>query len=206
MDQDKLERIVRLAQEDILRNDLRRAKDRLRSVLQMAPTYQPAHELLGHVYYQYGDYRNAVMYWCRADYWHDPAPEACRHVFKFTSRALIRENPKAARYHLYAFAGSTPPEELRNMLTALQEAYYRFNNKKSRRSGLTCAPLCGACMLAMIGLTTVLLGVGWSWFALMGTLAVVATGVVVAINTWSYLRAARLFRESIAPFRLLTKR
>lgn len=206
MDQDRLDRLVRLAQDDMMQKDYRRAKDRLRSVLQLSPHHQPAQELLGHIYYHYGDYRNAVMHWSRANYWRDPAVQACQRVFRFTSRALMNENPKAARYHLYAFAGGTLPDELRGTLTALQDAYYRYNSKKSKLSGLACAPLCGVCMLAVIGLTTVLLGVGWSWFAWMGSLALVATVIVIGINTWSYLRASRLFHEAIAPFRLLTLR
>jgi tetratricopeptide (TPR) repeat protein len=205
MDQDRLERLVRLAQEDIAQKDLRRAKARLKSVLQLSPNHQPAQELLGHIYYQYGDYRNAIMHWSRANYWRDPATEACRRVFRFTGRALVRENPRAARYHLYAFAGGTLPDDLRDTLTTLQEAYYRYNNKKSKLSGLACAPLCGACMIAVIGLTTVLLGAGWSWFLWMGALALVATGGVVAVSTWSYLNAARLFRETIDPFRILSR-
>ncbi len=204
MDQDRLDRLVRLAQDDIARKDYRRAKARLKSVLQLSPQHEQAQELIGHIYYQYGDYRNAVMHWSRANYWREPATEACRRVFKSTGRALVRENPKAARYHLYAFAGGTLPDDLRETLSALQDAYYRYNNKKSKLSGLACAPLCGACMLAIIGLTTVLLGIGWSWFIWMGALALIATGVVVGINTWSYLKASRLFRESIDPFRILS--
>lgn len=201
MDMDRLERLMKLAEEDLASGDLRRAKSRLRSILQSAPQHTAAQTLLGHIYYQYGDYRNAVMHWSRANYWSEPARDACRRVFKFTGRALVRENPKAARYHLYAFAGGTLPDDLRGKLTSLQEAYYRYNNKKSRLSGLACAPLCGVCMLAVIGLTTVLLGIGWSWFIWMGALAVIATGVVVGINTWSYLNASRLFRESVESFR-----
>ena len=201
MDQDRLDRLVGIAHEDMLHENLRRAKERLRAALRASPTMQPALELLGFVHYAYGDYRNAVMYWSRADYWQNPAPHACRKVFRFTVRALARENPRAARYNLYAFAGTTPPDDLRETLTALQNAYYRYNNKKSKLSGHACAPLCGACMLAILGLTTILLGVGWSWFAWMGALAGISTGIVIGINTWSYLKASRVFRESLAPFR-----
>lgn len=201
MDQEKLDRLVGLAHEDMLQQNLRRAKERLRAALRASPTFQPALELLGFVHYAYGDYRNAVMYWSRADYWRNPAPHACRKVFRFTARALSRENPRAARYNLYAFAGTTPPEDLKETLGSLQTAYYRYNNKKSKLSGLACAPLCGGCMLAILGLTTILLGVGWSWFAWMGALAGISTGIVIGINTWSYLKASRLFREALAPFR-----
>lgn len=201
MDESRLHRLVRLAQEDMFDHNLRRAKERLRAVLRDSPNHQSALELLGFVCYAYGDYRNAVMHWSRADYWQNPAPHACLKVFRSTAKALAKENPRAARYNLYAFAGTNPPDDLKENLTSLQNAYYRYNIKKSKLSGLACAPLCGACMIAMLGLISVLLGVGWSWFAWMGALAVISTGIVIAINTWSYLRASRVFRESLAPFR-----
>jgi len=201
MDERRLDRLVGRAHEDVIEHNLRRAKERLRAVLRDCPNFQPALELLGFVYYAYGDYRNAVMHWSRADYWHNPVPHACGKVFRSTSKALIKGNPKAARYNLYAFAGTNPPGELKETLAALQTAYYRYNNKKARLSGLACAPLCGGCMIAMLGLTTVLLGVGWSWFAWMGALAGISTAVVMGINAWSYSRASRLFHESVAPFR-----
>lgn len=201
MDDSRLDRLVRRAQEDVSEHNLRRAKERLRAVLRESPNHQAALELLGFVHYAYGDYRNAVMHWSRAGYWQNPAPHACGKVFRFTSRALIKGNPKAARYNLYAFAGTNPPGDLKETLTALHTAYYRYNNRRSKLSGLACAPLCGGCLIAMLGLTTVLLGVGWSWFAWMGALAGISTSVVMGINVWSYARASRLFHESVAQFR-----
>jgi hypothetical protein len=115
--------------------------------------------------------------------------------------ARIMRNMNASR-NLLLFKGPREIlDEIRQDLSSLQNAYYRYNNKKVKLSGLACAPLCGACMLALIGLTTVILGVGWLWFAWMGSLAVAASGVVMGVNIWSYVKAVRLFREAIAPFR-----
>jgi len=200
MSQAKFERIVELAQRDMLEGNVRSAKDRLRAVLQIAPHFQPALELMGYIYYGHGDYRNAVMYWSRAGFWHDPMKESCDKVFHRINRALVRENTRAVRYLLYAFAGTSPPDEIGDKLSILQAAYYRLNNKKSRLAGLACAPLCGACLLIILGLATVILGAGWSWFGWMATIAGVATAVVMGINTWSYYRAKRLFRDAMDSF------
>lgn len=198
MDDQRLDRLVNLSRNDVRAGDLRKAKDRLHTVLQQSPHYQPALELIGQVYYLYGDYRNAVMHWSRANYWSDSMPDACERVFKAVNRALVRENSKAVRYHLYAFAGTTPPGEIRNKLSALKRAYYGLNSKKSRLAGLACAPLCGGCLLALLGVTSMILGAGWKWFLWMAALAAAATFVVTSINTWSYFKALRLFREAVA--------
>ena len=202
MDAQRLDRLVNLSHDDFTAGDLRRAKDRLRTVLQLSPHYQPALELIGRVYYLFGDYRNAVMHWSRASYWSDPMPEACEHVFKSINRALVRENPKAIRYHLYAFAGTVPPPEIREKLSTLQGAYYGLNNKKSKLAGLACAPLCGGCLLALLGVTSIVLGAGWASFLWMAALAGAATIIVTAINTWSYFKAIRVFREAISSSKL----
>jgi len=200
MDQEKLDRLVESARQDMLRGDSRKAKDRLRAVLQLSPHFRPALELMGRIYYQHGDYRNAVMHWSRADYWQYPMPHACERIFKAVWRALVRENAQAARHHLYAFAGTLPPGELRERLSILQAAYYRLGAKKSKLAGLACAPLSGGCLLAAVGLISVLLGAGWSWFAWMGAIAVAAALVVACINALAYFRASRLFREAVTSF------
>ena len=197
MDDSRLDRLVNLSHDDVMAGDLRRAKDRLRTVLQTSPHNSPALELIGQVYYRYGDYRNAVMHWSRADYWSDPMLDSCEHVFKAVNRALVRENSKAARYHLYAFAGTSPPKVIKDKLLTLQEAYYGLNSKKSKLAGLACAPLCGGCLLALLGVTSVVLGAGWTWFLWMGALAAAATFIVTGINMWSYFKALRTFRQAI---------
>ena len=198
MDEQRLDRLVNLSRDDLAAGDLHRAKDRLRTVLLTSPHNSPALELIGQVYYRYGDYRNAVMHWSRASCWSEPMPDACEHVFKAMNRALLRENTKAVKYHLYAFAGATPPQEIKEKLCVLQGAYYGLNAKKSKLAGLACAPLCGGCLLALLGITSLVLGVGWMWFAWMGTAALAATAIVTGINTWSYFKALRLFREAVA--------
>ena len=202
MDEQKLDRLVNLSHDDFMAGDLRRAKDRLHTVLQLSPQYQPALELIGHVYYLFGDYRNAVMHWSRANRWSDPMPDACEHVFKSVNRALARENSKAIRYHLYAFAGTAPPREIKNRLATLQQAYYGLSSKKSKQAGLACAPICGACLLGLLGVTSVVLGAGWSWFIWMGALAMIATIVVTSVNAWSYFKALRMLREAILSSKL----
>jgi len=182
MDEQRLDRLVNLSRDDLAAGDLRRAKDRLRTVLQTSPHNSPALELIGQVYYRYGDYRNAVMHWSRANYWSDPMPDACEHVFKALNRALPRENSKAVRYNLYAFAGTTPPNEIKDKLSSLWGAYYGLSSKKSRLAGLACAPLCGGCLLALLGITSLVLGVGWAWFVCMGAVAMTATVIVTGIN------------------------
>ena len=198
MDEQRLDRLMNLSRNDVMAGDLRKAKDRLRTVLQQSPHHQPALELIGQVYYFYGDYRNAVMHWSRASYWSDPMPDACEHVFMAVNRALLRENSKAVRYHLYAFAGTTPTKEIKDKLSALRAAYYGLNSKRSKLAGLACAPLCGGCLLALLGVTSMVLGVGWAWFVWMGAVAMSATVVVTGINTWSYFKALRLFKEAVA--------
>ena len=198
MDEQRLDRLVNLSRDDFIAGDLRRAKDRLRTALQLSPHLLPALQLMGQVYYLFGDYRNAVMHWSRANYWSDPMPDACRHVFRAVNRALIRENSKAIRYHLYAFAGAAPPGDIKEKLSTLQRAYYGLNRKKSKLAGLACAPLFGGFLLALLGVASLVLGAGWTWFVWMAALAVAATLVVTGINTWSYFKARKLFREAVS--------
>ncbi len=200
MDRERLDRLVELSHEDTARGETRRAKDRLRSVLQASPHFQPALELMGHIHYLHADYRNAAMYWSRAEYWSNPMPQACERVFRSIGRALSCENSGAARYHLCAFAGTSLPADLTDKLSLLQTAYYGLNKKRARLAGLACAPLCGGCLIGLLGVTAALLSPGWSWFIWMGTVAALATAVVMGINAWSYYRAARLLRDAIASF------
>ena len=201
MDQTNIERLVGLAFYDIESGDTRRAKDRLRTVLQHSPHYVHALELMGLIYYQHGDYRNAVMNWSRARYWDEPMPHACERVFRSIRKALVKEKPRVVRYQLYSFAGNSPPGEFGDDLYTLQSAYYKLGSKRAKLTGLACAPLSGGCLLVVLGLISMMLGGGWSSFQWLGALAVIATLTVAIINIYAYLRASRLFQEAIEPFR-----
>ena len=190
------DRLLALVHQDIERGDLRRAKDRLRSVLRAYPTFVPALDLLGNIYYQHSDYRNASIYWSRAGRWDNMMLDVTTHVLRAGGRALIRENSDAVRYWLYAFAGASPPGHVREQLQALRSAYYRLGNKRSKLAKLTCAPISGGCLMALIGLGAAVFGAGWGWFAWMASVATAATILVLIAAAWSYLNASRLFREA----------
>ena len=192
-----LESLVALARDDLHRREFRRAKDRLRTVLRTQPHYEPALELMGHIYFHHKDYRNAVMYWSRAGYWRGPMRHACERVFKLIKKSLMQENLHAARYLLYAFAGCTPPEDLAVRLKDIQSAYFKLDKKKTKLSGLACAPMSGGCLLAVLGILSALLGEGLGWFISFGAVAVATTIIVLAINSFSYYRASKSFRESV---------
>ncbi|GEM_PF-5394991 len=193
------DRLVSLAEMDVERGDIRRAKDRLRSVLHEYPTYVPALDLLGHIYYyEYSDYRNASTYWSRAGRWDSAMLDATAHVLRAGGRALLRGNSDAVRYCLYAFAGASPPVHVREQLRALQSAYYSLGNKQSKLAKLACAPLSGGVLMGALGLGAAVFGAGWGWFAWMASMAAIATVLVLLGAWWSYVNASRLYRESIA--------
>lgn len=200
LNEERLDRLVCLARGDMLRQDWRRAKDRLRTVLREHPLYEPALRLMGHIYYWDGDYRNAVMYWSRAGHWNDPMPEACEHVFRAAGKALTKERSSAIRYYLYAFAGASPPPHLARRVSLLHSAHYMLGVKHTKRAGLTCAPISGGCLLVVLAVSSVLLNGGLSWFAWTGGIAIVTTAVVSAVNGWSYARACKLYRETVSAF------
>lgn len=205
MREERQDRLVDLAREDLMRGRTNSARDRLKSVLRELPYCRPALELLGEIYFQHGDYRNAVVYWSRADRWDDDMRTAADHVFQAARRAFLREKPKAIRYYLTAFAGSSPPDDLRSRLAALETAYYKLARKQSKLVGLECAPLAGGCLLVVLGIVTTIIGAGWAWFAWVAGVAVTATLVVLAISALSYLRASKGYRDAVAGLRRPTE-
>ena len=191
------DRLIGLALEDLGREDVRRAKDRLRAALHEYPTFAPALDLLGHIYYyKHSDYRNASAYWSRAGRWDAAMCDATAHVIQAGGRALLREKADVVRYYLYAFAGASPPLDVREQLNRLQSAYYRLGNKQSKFARLACAPISGGCLMAVLGLGAAVFGAGWGWFAWTASVAAVATVLVLLVAGWSYLTALRLFRAS----------
>lgn len=191
------DRLTALARQDLDRGDTRRAKDRLRTVLHAYPSFVPALDLIGHIYYfEHSDYRNASVYWSRAGRWDSAMLDAATRVLRAGGRALLRENSDAVRYCLYAFAGASPPDHVKAQIEALQSAYYRLGNKRSKLAKLACAPISGGCLMVMLGLGAAVFGAGWGWFAWMASLAAVATAMVLAAAGWSYLNASRLYSES----------
>jgi hypothetical protein len=153
---------------------------------------------MGRIYFERDDYRNAIVYWARADYWGFPMESACTHIFKSAGRAIRKGRMEAARYQLLAFAGSSPPPKIAEPLSKLQSAYFKLDEKQARRIGLTCTPIAGICMLIALGLISGLLGTGWSIFAWLEWAAVAATAIVLAISIYRYLRASSAYRRQIA--------
>lgn len=200
MADDNLERVMQSASEDFSRAEFGRAKDRLRAIIRESPLHQPALELMGRIYFEHRDYRNAVMYWSRANYWEEPMRYACKRVFLATTRALNKERIHAARYQLYAFAGCTPPADLAQKLASYQHAYFKLDEKRSRQLGLSCAPLAGGSMMLLLGMLSVILGGGWSSLAWIIVFALTATVVVFGINFWSYMQASKLFKRAMETF------
>jgi len=197
MDNNNTNKILELAHADLLRADYGRAKDRLRAVLRASPHCIPALDMMGQIYYVHGDHRNAMMYWSRAGRWEENMRECCDRVFSATRKALARENAQAVRYHLYAFAGSTPPQDIADELVSLQQAYFKLDEKRSRLMALSCVPAAGGTMLAALAMLSVLLGGGWSSLMWIGIFSISATVVVLGVNTWLYYRASRLFKETV---------
>ena len=196
MHMDSRGRLLALIHQDFEHGDFRRAKDRLRSVLAAYPTFAPALDLLGQIYYQHSDYRNAGICWSRAGRWDSAMLDATEHVLRAGRRALLRQDSDAVRCCLYAYAGSSPPDCVREQLRALQSAYYRLGDKQSKLTKLACAPISGPCLMAVLGIGTAIFGAGWGWFALVASVAAAATFFVLLAAGWSYLRASQLFRES----------
>lgn len=193
------DRLVALAREDLGRGDVRRAKDRLRSVLAIHPTFDPALNLLGHIYYyEHSDFRNASVYWSRAGRWDEAMLDSTSRVLRAGARALLREKAGVVRYYLYTFAGASPPGHVKEQIRTLQWAYYRLGNKRSKLSRLACAPVSGGCLVALLGVAAAVFGIGWAWFAWMASVAGMATVLVLLFTGWSYLHASRLYRESTA--------
>lgn len=191
------DRLVALAREDLGRGDVRRAKDRLRSVLRDYPSFAPALNLLGHIYYyEHSDYRNASVYWSRAGRWDEAMLDSTSRVLRAGARALLREKAGVVRHCLYTFAGASPPGHVKEQIRTLQWAYYRLGNKRSKLARLACAPISGGCLVAVLGIAAAVLGIGWGWFAWMASVAAVATVLVLLIAGWSYFNASRLYRES----------
>jgi hypothetical protein len=197
MNPERMDHLVELARESMEREDFQPAKDRLRAILRASPHFRPALELMGHIYHRQADYLNAATFWSRADYWEEPMLQASEHVLKVVKRAVVRENARTTRRYLCAFAGSSPPADIAEKLSSLQSAYYKLDQKRSKFTGLACAPLSGGCLLTILGLLTVVLSAGWPWFVWTGTVAIAATIVVAGVNLMSYLRALRLFHEAV---------
>jgi hypothetical protein len=191
------DRLLTLANQDLDRGDTRRAKDRLRAVLGAYPTFGPALDLLGHIYYfEHSDYRNASIYWSRAGRWDSAMLDATTHVLRAGGRALLRQDSDAVRRCLYTFAGASPPGDVREQIHALRSAYYRLRSKRSKLAKLACAPISGLCLMALVGLIAAVFGAGWGWFAGMASVATAATVLVLIAAGWSYFNASRLFRKS----------
>lgn len=198
MNAQRLTELIYLSREDLSRQDFRRAKNRLNSVLRNQPFFRPALELIGHIYYAQGDYRNAVMYWSQADCWNGEMSNACTRVFKSTAHLLVHEHLDAARYYLYAFAGCRPPADTQKQLSKLQSAYYHLTDKKSRLAGVAGAPIAGVCLMILAGTTAAFLGANWPLFLFIGVLSVITTFIVTGLNAWAYVRASRRFNTSMA--------
>jgi len=198
---DWLENIIGRTRQDLLRNELSRVKGRLRTVLSQQPHFRPALELIGEVYYRYGDYRNAVYYWGQAGYWNEQMEKACERVFKTVEKALASGNLRTARYCLYAFAGAHPPPKLAERLRLLQAAYYKLGLKKEKLTGLAFAPIVGGCLLLGIGMISALLDQRSESFEWLAVTAVATTIIVGLINLGSYVRATVSFRKSLSAAR-----
>lgn len=196
-----LETIIARARQDLLRNELSRAKGRLRTVLSQQPHFRPALELMGRVYFQYGDYRNAVYYWGQADYWNEQMEKACERVFKTVEKALTSGNLRTARYCLYAFAGTHPPPEVAERLRLFQAAYYKLGLKRVKLTGLAFAPIVGGCLLLGIGMISALLDEWSECFEWLAITAIATTIIVGLINFGSYVRATLSFRSSLSAVR-----
>ncbi len=197
MDQDKLERVVTKAADDLARGDVRKAKDRLRSVIQLQPDHEAALTLLGQIYYDHGDHRNAAVYWLQAGLWDDDARIAYRKVLAVAARALSHRNTQMAMYYLQAFDCAEIPDDLREHLDTLQEAHYSLVRMESRQMIRACGPQCGGVMLAVIGLSTLVLGLGKQWFAMMGVLALMTTAIVSTVNALSHFVAFLRFKKAM---------
>lgn len=193
-------RLVDLARHDLEMLDIRRAKDRLRTVLWSRPHHRPALQLLGRIYLSHGDLRNAVTYLSRADCWDEPIQAACERIFRIIARELAKDNMKGARYYLYAFSGSNPPAEISHKLSSLRSAYYVLEYKKLKRSGIACAPIAGGCLLGLLGVFALALGTGWAWFVSLGLVALITTAIVTGLHVSAYLHASRRFQEALSPF------
>ncbi|MGB9587851.1 MAG: DUF6584 family protein [Armatimonadota bacterium] len=198
---DWLETIIERAHQDLLRDELSRAKCRLSTVLSLYPYFRPALELMGHVYFRYGDYRNAVYYWGQADHWNEQMGKACERVFKTVEKALTSGNLRTARYCLYAFAGAHTPPELAERLRLLQVAYYKLGLKRVKLTGLVFAPIVGGCLLLVIGMISALLDQRTESFEWLAITAVATTIIVGLINFGSYIRAALSFRRTLSAAR-----
>ncbi|MCL6628224.1 MAG: hypothetical protein K6U00_01315 [Armatimonadetes bacterium] len=194
---DWLETIIARARQDLLRNELSRVKGRLRTVLGQQPHFRPALELMGEVYYRYGDYRNAVYYWGQAGYWNEQMEKACERVFKTVEKALASGNLRTARYCLYAFAGGHPPPEIAERLRLLQAAYYKLGLKKEKLTGLACVPVVGGCLLLGIGITCALLNGVSTSFGWLSIIAIVTIIIVGLVNFGAYMHAALSFRRTL---------
>lgn len=189
---------VESASQCIQRHDYNKARDRLRSVLLATPDYLPALKLMGQIYYERGDCRNAVLYWARAGYWEPQMESACAHVLRAACRALRKEREEAARYQLLAFVGSAPPRRVGEQLSRVQSAFFSLDEKQCRQTGLTCTPIAGVCLLLALGLLSGLLQTGWSTFVWLEWIAAASTGIVLMINICKYIRACKAYRREIS--------
>jgi tetratricopeptide (TPR) repeat protein len=198
MSDDKLDLVVSRAVDDLARGDTRKAKYRLRSVLQLEPDNQAALTLLGRIYYDHGDYRNAMVYWSQAGVWDDDARTACRKLFAVTARALNNRNTRMAMYYLQAFDCAKMPDDLLERLDALQTAHYSLVRMESRQMIRACGPQCGGIMLALIGISTLALGLGKQWFVMMGVLALMTTAIVSTVNAMSHFVAFLRFKGAMS--------
>jgi tetratricopeptide (TPR) repeat protein len=193
--------ILKRAKEDLLRNELRRAKDRLSTILKELPDFQPALELMGYAYYQNGDYRNAVVYWGRADYWDKPMFQACEQILKLLERALNKENLHLAKHYLYALAGVHLPSPLAKRLDLLRTAYYKLGLKKLRRTSLAYAPIAGGFLLFIILATYTLFSGKWNSLSCVAPVALATIISVTLINFSTYLWATISFRKTLSAIR-----
>lgn len=198
---DWVKTIIARARRDLARNQLRPVKDRLRTVLSVHPHCRPALELMGLVYFRYGDYRNAVYYWGQANYWDEPMKKACERVFKIVQEALASGSLKTARYYLYAFAGTHPPPELAQRLRLLQAAYYKLSLKKVRLTGLACAPAVGGCLLLGIGIICTLFDDKSTTFGWLAITAIATTIIVSLVQLGAYMHATLSFRRTLSAAR-----
>lgn len=201
MSDESVRSVLELAETDMSRGDLRRAKDRLKAVIRNLPNYRPALEMLGRIYYEHGDYRNAVLFWSQAERWDDCMLYACERVFAAVGRALVREHIEASRYQLYAFAGSSPPRDIAQRLYTYQSAYFKLDNKRSRLMGLSCVPMAGCVLLVVLSVISALLGGGRSSFAWIFGFVISSAALVFGINVLLYMRASSYLNKALEQFR-----
>lgn len=197
MHSERLAQLMETVNEDILRSDFRRAKDRLRTILHHHPHHQPALQLMGSTYYQYKDYRNAVRYWGLAGYWQKEMFDACEHVFDITRRALIQGKPRQAQYQLYAFAGSSPPTEIAPRLYDLQDTYFKLESKRIKFYRLLYAPAAGIILFIISSIIVATLHMSWAWLRHIGSMIMMATLIGAWINLHLYLTVSKSYNKAL---------